>query len=638
MKQLTYLIRILTLLGGIIFISCASPALKPSSQVEDFEPAAPLKKPKVKTFGVDLEINETKQSREIVIEEKQETPAPIPIAEKKIERDLVKLFELEIAAQRTHNKEEILDQFISYARRYEDASVAARAYEMAQEIHSFSRSLTIAELWSSLDPTFKKAQDAYIKELILQSQYNEAFRLMEERHNKGERTNFRLIAIFAQLNNEREARRLIQTYQQYIQNYPELEKNLVSGMQLINYKLAELLFYQEELEKSLRLFNLLLSSQAVDDGILEGAHIFKARIYHLLAKTGSTAFYEQALQNYPNNVQIPVYYTLYLLNEGRKEDAQENLLQLFNQTREENTEEKLFLLAHIAQQLEFNELEKQTLNYYHPLVTENDIASLRLGLLAMRKNRNILAEDFFQLIEADSRLWGSVQLLRLKNILLLRDFVGGESLLEEVFLQDEQTYISLAGEYALELARKGHKVAAISILNEAELKTPFDEDLQMTKAFVYYELNNIEDMVEEFEALMQRNEEEPNLLNSFGYSLADKNIQLERAKEMIEKAVAAAPTNSAYVDSLGWVHYRLKNYPRAHELLRWAYSHNKNGEIAAHLGEVLWLLGKRERARLIWLTQYEREPNSSILLDTMARFNIDWNKLSPHIHLIDLDL
>ena len=626
------------LLSGVILASCAAPPLKPASEVDGLKPAVPLKKPKTKIFGVDLDVNQTKRSRELVKEEEFSIPPPDSQLEKKPQRDLVKVFELELAAQRSHNKEEVLDQFIDYAITYEDAAVAERAYELSQEIHSFNRSLITVKLWTSLDDTSQKAQDAYIRELILQSQYNQAFQLMEERYRKGRRTDFRLIAIFAQLDHEGEARQLIQTYQEYIREYPDLEENFVAGLHLISYKLAEFLFYQEELEKSLRLFNLLLASRATDPDILEGATIFKARIYYLLDRTGSTAFYEQAMHNYPDNVQIPVYYTLYLLDRDRMEEAQEKLLRLFSRTREADAEEKIFLLAHIAQQLELDELEEQTLNYYHPLVGENPIASLRLGLLAMRQNRNLLAEEFFQLIEPDARIWRSVQLLRLKNIMLMGDFAGGDSLLEEIFLQDEQAYFLLIRDYTLALAREGHEVAALSVLGEAELKAQFNEDLQMTKAFVHYELNNSQDMIEEFNRLMPGNENDPHLLNSFGYSLADKNIQLERAKEMIEQAVAENPTNSAYVDSLGWVNYRLNNYPRAHELLEWAYGHDKNGEIAAHLGEVLWQLGKQERARLIWLAHYEREPNSPVLLDTMARFNVDWDRLAPHIFLIDLDI
>ncbi len=604
-------------------------------ELEDFEPARPLKKSNTKVFGVDLEIEESEQSREqLVVEEEPETPPDEPI----VRRDLVRLFELEIAAQYNYDKEGLIDDFIDYAVTYQDASVAARAYEVAQETYSSSYALTTARLWYSLDESSSDAQEAYIKELILQSQYSEAFELMGLRHIQDQRTDFRLMAIFAQPNNENEARQLIALYQQYLENYPELKENLSSGMQLGYYQLGKFLFYQAELEQSLRIFNLILSSPITENELEERATTFKARLYYLLDRDGTNAFYNQAIKKYPNNIQIPVFHALLLIQKDREKRAQDTLIQLFNKLTAEGDQRRIFVIAYLAQQLKLDELEELALSYYQSRISQSEDAAMRLGTLSVAKGANSLAEEFFQLIGTDSSLWQPIQLLRLKNLIQARDLITADNLLEEIFQQDEGSYFSLVREYALSLAESGLEEPAIAILEKAESKRPPQQNLKLTKAYVYYELNKLEAMVAEFEQLLSQNDDDPSLLNGFGYCLSDKNLELDRAKEMIEQAVAQSPTNSAYVDSLGWVNYRLNNLNRAYDLLDWAYSNDQDSEIAAHLGEVLWQLGRKERARIIWLTQYEKTPHSSVLLKTMTRFGINPYQLAPHSQLLHPDI
>lgn len=86
-------------------------------------------------------------------------------------------------------------------------------------------------------------------------------------------------------------------------------------------------------------------------------------------------------------------------------------------------------------------------------------------------------------------------------------------------------------------------------------------------------------------------------LNALGYTLADRTTRYAEALALIDRARVAAPDNAAIVDSYGWVLYRLGRIPEALVELRRAFSLQKDAEIAAHLGEVLWQAGSREEAR-----------------------------------------
>jgi Flp pilus assembly protein TadD len=110
--------------------------------------------------------------------------------------------------------------------------------------------------------------------------------------------------------------------------------------------------------------------------------------------------------------------------------------------------------------------------------------------------------------------------------------------------------------------------------------------------------------------------------NALGYTFADRNIRLDEARTLIEKALTLLPEDPHILDSMGWVLFRQKDYPRALELLRKAYAMRPEVEIAAHLGEVLWASGNTEEARKLWREARTREPENTTLRETLARLNV----------------
>ncbi|MDR2364886.1 MAG: tetratricopeptide repeat protein, partial [Zoogloeaceae bacterium] len=108
--------------------------------------------------------------------------------------------------------------------------------------------------------------------------------------------------------------------------------------------------------------------------------------------------------------------------------------------------------------------------------------------------------------------------------------------------------------------------------------------------------------------------------NALGYSLADRNLRLSEAYALIQKASALAPQDPYIMDSLGWVLYRQGQYQQALMTLEAAYNIKDDPEIAAHMGEVLWRLGKQEDARALWQKAAAEAPDNSTLKDTLKKF------------------
>lgn len=109
--------------------------------------------------------------------------------------------------------------------------------------------------------------------------------------------------------------------------------------------------------------------------------------------------------------------------------------------------------------------------------------------------------------------------------------------------------------------------------------------------------------------------------NALGYSLAERNVQLDEARALIEQALSAVPGDPYITDSLGWLEYRAGNLQRAQELLLKAFNARPDADIAAHLGEVLWKLGQRGEAREIWTKGLLLNPDNRSLQDTIRRLD-----------------
>ena len=110
--------------------------------------------------------------------------------------------------------------------------------------------------------------------------------------------------------------------------------------------------------------------------------------------------------------------------------------------------------------------------------------------------------------------------------------------------------------------------------------------------------------------------------NALGYSLAERNVRLPEAKELIQKALTFAPGDPFISDSLAWVEFRMGNKAEALRILDTAYKARPDAEIAAHLGEVLWSLGQRDRAQAIWREGLLLNSENDTLQETLKRLRV----------------
>ena len=160
---------------------------------------------------------------------------------------------------------------------------------------------------------------------------------------------------------------------------------------------------------------------------------------------------------------------------------------------------------------------------------------------------------------------------------------------------------------------------AFDVLEKGEIEYPDSVELRYAAASVYEEEGRVSAAVRELSALVKARPDDPAALNALGFTLADHTKNLARARKLIERAHTASPKNPAILDSLGWVYYRQGRPSEALAFLKEAYSDDRDGDIAAHLGEVLWQLGQRDEAQRIWSEASALDADNHLLKSTRHR-------------------
>ncbi len=164
---------------------------------------------------------------------------------------------------------------------------------------------------------------------------------------------------------------------------------------------------------------------------------------------------------------------------------------------------------------------------------------------------------------------------------------------------------------------------AYAVLAAANEKYPNEADLLYEQSMLAEKLGRLAEMEQLLRRVIQIRPDYHHAYNALGYSLADRNLRLDEARTLIRKALELKPGEPFITDSLGWVEYRLGNREEAARLLRQAYQSRPDAEIAAHLGEVLWVSGQRDEARRILRDARGRDAGNDVLRETLARLQVD---------------
>ena len=120
--------------------------------------------------------------------------------------------------------------------------------------------------------------------------------------------------------------------------------------------------------------------------------------------------------------------------------------------------------------------------------------------------------------------------------------------------------------------------------------------------------------------VLRKDPKNAHALNALGYTLADRTTRYKESLDLLKQALALKPDDPFIMDSMGGVQYRLGHHDEAVKYLKSALEKRPDAEIAAHLGEVLWVIGDKAGAESVWTRALKATPDNEVLMGVIKKF------------------
>lgn len=334
-------------------------------------------------------------------------------------------------------------------------------------------------------------------------------------------------------------------------------------------------------------------------------------------KTGARAAFAQAVKRSGNDRHVLLAYASVLSELGDNTQAAQVLAQ--------GKQDDYSYAARAAYAARANDKAQYEVLYREAQSGKPPLSGMRLNLLgqlAELLKRDAAALAWYEKVPPDDEQWPQAQL---RSAFLLDQAGQTAKAMDRVHqLQarsgdDEK---QLGDAFLLEaeiLAKHQRNADAVAAYDRGLHALPDDTRLLYARALLNEELNQVDAAVRDLRRLLALQPDNAEALNALGYTLADRTKDQAEALTLIEKALALKPDEPAIIDSMGWVQYRLGHLSEAVARLRTAYAKQPDPEIAAHLGEVLWMSGSKDEARKIWAQGQKKDARNKVLMETMKR-------------------
>lgn len=155
--------------------------------------------------------------------------------------------------------------------------------------------------------------------------------------------------------------------------------------------------------------------------------------------------------------------------------------------------------------------------------------------------------------------------------------------------------------------------SALDYYQQALALDPDELSINFSMAMVLYELKKFDEYEHLVKELVQRYPNEPDVLNAMGYFYVERNIRLDEAEALLDRALAIDPNRYHILDSRGWLDYQRGDYDQAEHFLQRAWSLQKDDEVLIHLVKTKWAQGKQEQAKALWDKYAPLFPDNNVL-------------------------
>lgn len=514
----------------------------------------------------------------------------------------------EIALQRG-NPDLAVSAYADLGYRTRDPKVLERATEVASVGRRFDVAYETAKLWVEVEPDSLTARQTLAAILVV---LNRADELGPHLSILLEKDKANLADNLMRLN------RMLARYQDKVAVYHMMEKVVApyEGVAEAHYALATSAFHAGERPRALQEIRKALSLRPD----WELAALFEAQV---LARDSATAALESLgrfLEANSGAREARLHLARALVAEKRYGEARKHFDRLLADNPE--SPELIYPVAILA-------LQQNDVSTAEPLLrtllargepSEKGVAAFYLGQIAEDRQTYPEAIAFYRQVASGDQ-YATAQ-IRTAQLLVKQG--AGLAAAQEHLQASAKRYPPAQTQFVVAEAQllrdAGRDAEALALLERVIAQQPDQAEVLYDAALLAEKLGHMNVVESNLRRVIELRPDNAHAYNALGYSMADRGIRLDEARQLIAKAAELAPEDPFIMDSMGWVLFRQGDLQGALAFLEKAYAIKKDAEIAAHLGEVLWALDRRDDAKQTWADAAKRYPDNSALKAVREKF------------------
>lgn len=521
------------------------------------------------------------------------------------------LLTAEIAAQRGRYDITLLN-YVQQARTTKDLAIIKRAFRIAQYLKASNAQLQLSKVWAEVEPNDIEANQLAAFHHARNKKYEEAMGYMEKIIELEGNADLDRLAAHAKTLPVEEQQTLLNLYTSLYERHPQ-NKEVIYSLAVMQKNtghtddaiatLAPLLQQEPEFEPAI----LLQAGLLYDQKKLEEA----------------TEYLKEKTEEFPDNRKMGTLYGRLLIDSKELDEAQD----VFKELMERFPDVAGLRLSYALVSLE-NKDEAEAIEQFNILLEaqqHTNESHFYLGRIADSRKEPAKAIQHYLSVESGTHFYSAISrasFLMAEEGRLDEALIGLEKLRKAAPDQAENFWL-IEANLLLDINEED---LALGSINIALMDFPNNSKLLYSRSMLLDKAGRLEEMEADLRTILAAEPNNAVALNALGYTLADKTTRVMEAYDLITKAYALNPDNPAILDSMGWVYYRMGNLEKSLEYLNLAYAQFPDPEVAAHLGEVLWQSGEKDKALALWKESLKesqaKESKSTIVQDTMKRLGV----------------
>lgn len=499
------------------------------------------------------------------------------------------------------------EALLDLAKNTRDPRLAQRATEFAVHARQPGQAVEAAELWHSLDPESSQATQAAGALLLNSGHLNEARPYLEKvlaGKQDGHATGF--LHLGQLLARQRDRAAVLELVRELAKPYPDSAE--------AHFAVAQAAWSADRRDESLMELGL---AERLSPG-WEMAALFHGQVLQRGSPGEALTFYSAFLGNHPAAKDVRLAYARLLVGEKQYHQARAQFQRVMQDAP--NNAEVAFAIGLLA--MEENDFESAETYLKQALANgykDEDMVRYYLGQIAEERKHWEDAAKWYDSVGSGEHFLDAR--IRHAGLQAKQGKLGqARQSLQQTAAQNNQQRAQLIQAEAQLLREAKRYQDTYDLLDKGLEKLPNHPDLLYDHAMAAEKLDKLDVMEKDLRRLIQLKPDNAHAYNALGYTLAERGVRLDEARELVEKALSLTPDDPFIMDSLGWVYFRLGQHAKAIESLRQALKLRPDPEIAAHLGEVLWVQGQRDEARKVWRDALKQTPDNEALRDVMQKF------------------